>query len=275
MKLFFILFLVSFHVFGQNMKPQEMIKTFDVTSYRPQDKGLKEFVVKVEISNLTKQLNDQLIFGKLKNVYFKLFWAYPSEVDVEVIGLPAGFAEIKNELKSLVASRLDVIVPATLEKRLEGYSFKQVSAPGKETIVASDTTQMKLISEIKATFDKEGKLLSLINQKPLMTEESELTLTKKAFSENKWIMDEINVKVNEESRTTLIKTQIEYNSIEGYALPVKIKSHTKQILIQGANKKPIEREVDSSVTFTEYKINSGEASSFFKKIKDGSVIITN
>lgn len=262
------------NVFAQD-KALEIIRAFDVSSYRPQDKGLKELVVQVDISNLTKQLNDQLIFGKLKNVYFKLYWVYPAQYDVEVIGLPNGFNEIKNELRSLVASRLDVIVPSMLEKKFEGYALKHSVKDNKDQIIATDTTQMKLINEIKAVFDKDGKLMSLVNQKPMMTEESELSLIKKSFSENKWIIDEISVKVNEGAQTTFIKTKIEYNSVEGYALPVKIASHTKQVLAQGQDKKPIEREIDSSVEFKSYKINSGEASSFLKKSKEAPVIIGN
>lgn len=277
MKLLLVLLFLSLgsHNIWAQDKARELIKNFDVSSYRPQDKGLKEFVVQVEISNLTKQLNDQLIFGKLKNVYFKLYWIYPNETDVEVIGLPNGFTEIKSELKNLVSSRIDVIVPAMLEKKFEGYTFKHSSQNGKEVIIASDSTQMKLISEIKATFDKDGKLLSLTNQKPMVVEESELSLIKKGYSENKWIIDEVDVKVNEGAQTTFIKTKIDYNSIEGYALPIKISSHTKQVLSQGQEKKPIEREIDSSVEFKGYKINSGEASSHMKKIKESAVIIGN
>lgn len=269
-----LLILLSLNVFAQD-KSLDIIRAFDVSSYRPQDKGLKEFVVQVDISNLTKQLNDQLIFGKLKNVYFKLFWVYPNQYDVEVVGLPTGFNEIKNELKSLVAARLDIIVPTPLEKKFEGYSLKYSTVNTKDQILATDTTQMKLINEIRATFDKEGKLLTLINQKPMMTEESELNLIKKSFSENKWIIEEIAVKVNEGTQTTNIKTSIDYKSIEGYALPVKISSHTKQVLAQGQDKKPIEREIDSIVEFKSYKINSGEASSHLKQLKEAPVIIGN
>lgn len=274
MKRMLLFFLISTNLFAQD-KALDIIKKFDVSSYRPQDKGLKEFVVQVDISNLTKQLNDQLIFGKLKNVYFKLYWVYPNQYDVEVLGLPNGFAEIKNELKGLVASRLDVIVPSMLEKKFEGYNLKHSMQTGKEQITATDSTHMKLINEIRATFDREGKLLSLVNHKPMIVEESELSLIKKSYSENKWIIDEISVKVNEGSQTTFIKTKIDYNSVEGYALPVRITSHSKQILAQGEDKTPIQREVDSLVEFKGYKINSGEASSFLKKVKEAPVIIGN
>lgn len=282
MKLFLFLLLLSFQIFAQttvtNTAPstaQDIIKKFDASSYRPQDKGLKELVVQVEISNLTKQLNDQLIFGKLKNVYFKLYWVYPSQYDVEVLGLPNGFTEIKNELKALVASRLDIMIPSMLEKKFEGYNLKLMPEKTKDQIIATDSTQMKLINEVRANFDKEGKLIGLINHKPMVVEESELSLTKKSYSENKWIIDEISVKVNEGPQTTFIKTKIDYSSVEGYALPIKISSHTKQILVQEQDRKPIEREVDSSVEFKGYKLNSGEASSFLKKSKEGPVIITN
>lgn len=274
MKLFWFLFILTAETFGQTTA-QDIIKKFDVSSYRPQDKGLKELVVQVEISNLTKQLNDQLIFGKLKNVYFKLYWVYPNQYEVEVIGLPNGFMEIKNELKTLVASRLDIIIPSMLEKKFEGYNLKLVSDKTKDQIIATDSTQMKLINEVRASFDKEGKLISFTNHKPMVVEESELSLIKKGYSENKWIIDEISVKVNEGMQTTFIKTKIDYSSIEGYALPIKISSHTKQVLVQEQDKKPVEREVDSSVEFKGYKLNSGEASSFLKKSKDGPVIITN
>jgi hypothetical protein len=267
MKLVSLLMFVflSFSSWAEDSKSQEIIKKFDVSYYHPQDKGLKELVVRVDVQNITKQLNEQLIFGKLKEVYFKMYWTFPTNVDVEVIGLPDGFQEIKQEFKAMIAARMDLIVPQLLEKRFEGYEMKSQSSKEGDEIIATDTTQTKMIHEFVAKFDKEGNLSSLIGRKPMATEESKLAYGKHPWSQNKWVVNTINVKMQDGSQTTIIDTQVDYTSIEGYGFPKAIKSKTKQSILNG-NKKPIERTFDSEMTFSDFKVNSGEAQTWIKKV---------
>ena len=267
MKLIYVLvfLLLSFFCYAEDPKSQEIIKKFDVGYYHPQDKGLKELVVRVDVQNITKQLNEQLIFGKLKEVYFKIYWTYPANVDVEVIGLPEGFQEIKQEFKAMIAARLDLIVPELLEKKFEGYELKSLVSKDSTDIIATDTTQTKMIHEFVAKFDKDGNLNALVGRKPMATEESKLSYGKHPWSQNKWVVNSINVKMQDAAQTTIIDTQIEYTSIEGYGFPKVIKSKTKQSILNG-NKKPIERSFDSEMSFSDFKVNSGEAQTWLKKV---------
>lgn len=265
--LLIVISTLSLNLFAADPKAQELIKKFDVGYYHPQDKGLKELVVRVELDDLTKQLNDQLIFGKLKEVYFKLYWMAPNSVEVEVIGMPDGFTEIKDELKGMVASRLDMIVPQNLELRFKGYDLKyQKGATGGEELLATDTTQTKMVHEFVAKFDKENNLTSLIGRKPLGTEDSSLVYAKLPWSGNKWILTSMNLKASDPTQTTITDTEIDYVAVDGYGFPKSIKSKTKQSIVNG-DKKPIERSFDSELSFKDYKVNSGEAAAWFKKTK--------
>ncbi|MFZ4713016.1 MAG: hypothetical protein ACOYL6_04875 [Bacteriovoracaceae bacterium] len=269
MKLLSIVFFISFSLSAlaaADPKAQEVIKKFDIGYYRPQDRGLKELVLRVDIENLTKQLNEQLIFGKLNEVYFKLYWTLPLNVDVEVIGLPDGFTEIKQELKAMIVSRFDLIVPQLLDNKFQGYAMKYNKGKEGDEIVSTDTTQTKMIHEFVAKFDKEGNLSSLVGRKPMATEESNLVYAKFPWSQNKWIVTSINVKMSDATQTTLIDSEIEYTTVEGYGFPKMIKSKSKQT-IQNGDKKPIERSFDSEMTFKDFKVNSGEAQTWLKKNK--------
>ncbi len=243
-----------------------LLKKFDTGYYHPQEKGLKDLVVRVDVSNITKQLNEQLIFGKLKEVYFKLYWSLPNNVEVEVIGLPEGFAEIKSELRGMIASRLDMLVPQDLESKFAGYEMKTKTNGLLEEILATDTTQTKLIHEFTAGFDKDGNIVTLVGRKPMALEESTMKYLKLPWSQGKWLVTEIKVKMSEPGQVTTANTGIEYTTMEGFGFPKKLKTVTKQSL-QGADKKTIERVVTSEITFSDFKINTSEAQTYIKKAK--------
>ena len=65
-----ILFLIlSFSVFAS-----EQFGLVDAKIYSLKNKGVKDVVFLLRDSQLTKKLNDQKIFGQLKDVHFKIYW---------------------------------------------------------------------------------------------------------------------------------------------------------------------------------------------------------
>src|SRR4051812_30662915 len=93
--------LLLFTTLSYAQDPMAYIKNFESKVYSLKNKGVKDFVVDIENPQLTKQLNDQQVFGKLKEVYFRLYWtAEPMRLNMDVMGLPEGFVEVKEELKA-------------------------------------------------------------------------------------------------------------------------------------------------------------------------------
>jgi predicted HAD superfamily phosphohydrolase YqeG len=64
MKFFVVLFLFSLGAIAQ--EPSTYLKIFDSKVYSLKTKGVKDFVVDLENTRLTKQINDQQSFGKIE-----------------------------------------------------------------------------------------------------------------------------------------------------------------------------------------------------------------
>ena len=52
----------------------EEIEQYEIRSYDPQKNGLTDLVFEARIENLTDILNKAQTFGKLVDVYFKIYW---------------------------------------------------------------------------------------------------------------------------------------------------------------------------------------------------------
>lgn len=260
-----LIFILSFNLLAQSRDPKaiSILKNFDVISYRQTDKGLKDFSVKVSVSKLTEELNEQMIFGKLKDVYFRLIWAFPNLVDVEVIGLPNGFLEIKNELKNIVLSKLDYIVPGPTEKKFDGYNLIYKSM-GHDFILATDSTKMKLISEINLTFDKEGRIFKMDLLKPHFLESHQIQYEKSNNSENKWVVSKVVSEIRGTGEIQKISTFLEYGLNTSYYLPLKIETKTLKSILGKDGKMGMEKENNTTIIFDNYLINSLANQNYFK-----------
>ncbi len=77
---------------GGNVFAQDALTTLRVAQdkiYTPKAKALNDLVVDVINPTITKQLNEQMIFGNLKEVTFRIYWtANPERVAIDVIGMP-------------------------------------------------------------------------------------------------------------------------------------------------------------------------------------------
>jgi hypothetical protein len=236
----------------------------DEVSHNPKLRGLKDLVVDLVSPQMTKQLNDQKIFGNIREVSFRIFWtAQPERLSIEVNGLPEGFREIKEELKAAMIGRLESIIPLPLEKKLQGYKFR-IDARNPRTVIAADATNLRPIPEYELGFDVDGKLVSMVAKKPVGLVTSTFIWSKAPWSEPRFYVTRVTSRSEEGPQLTETETETSWQTIAGIGFPSAVRTKIKQSLKQpGSPGRPIERSIDETLLFKNYKVNAGEAMKWF------------
>jgi len=236
----------------------------DEVSHNPKLRGLKDLVVDLVSPQMTKQLNDQKIFGNIREVSFRIYWtAQPERIAIEVNGLPEGFREIKEELRAVMVGRLENIIPLPLDKKLQGYKFRTDTRKPR-TVIATDASTLRPIPEYELAFDADGKLTSMIAKKPVGLIISTLTWGKAPWSEPRFYVIRTQTRSEEGPQLTETETDTSWQTFAGIGFPTAVKTRIKQTLKQpGSPNKPIERSIDETLLFKNYKINEGEAMKWF------------
>lgn len=248
--------MISFNVWSQD--PTVYLNNFEAKVYSLKTKGVKDFVVDIESSKLTKQMNDQMIFGKVNEVVFRTYWtANPERIAIEVLGLPEGFKEIKEELKLTMMSVMDNLIPLPTVQRFAGYKFHSGSTP--KEFVAQDSTGIAMIQSYVLQFDNQDRLVNVIGKKPIGT----LTITpkyeKESFADGKWVLHSMSTESAENGQTVKVVKELDYGRHQGIGVLTEVKITTEQG--PGGNSKPLISEEE--LEFKNYKINTGEALKYF------------
>ena len=266
MKYLSLLILFCSATFARSgQEARNLLKDFDLSYYRPQVYGLRDFKVEVRIDELTEKLNRQLVFGKLKDVFFDMSWliskhlAKPDDKKVEVLGLSKGFFEVKSQLANNVLQRIDFIAPVPLSERMKDYELSmKVHKDGTRAVVCKDPENLKDANEIILIFDRKKRLKKFIVKRPIGLEEVELKLDKKLWSKDKWVVSEYHVKKTHGTQRIESKSTFNYRTIAGFGLPETIQTVSKQILSRPSSKKSdtYEREITSNTRFSNWRVNN-------------------
>lgn len=257
MKFLFVGLLMFSSAFAQD--PSAYLKNFDAKIYSLKTKGVKDFVVDIESSKLTKQMNDQQMFGKVEEVIFRTYWtAEPERLAIEIIGLPDGFREVKEDLKMSMIGMMDNLIPQTAAQRFAGYKFVQGSKP--KEIVAQDTSGLAPVPSFVLKFDEQDKLVLVTGQKPIGTLEIKPVYEKESFADGKWVLTEQTTTSTENGQSVTISKELDYDKVQGIGVLSEVEVTTEQKL-PGANAKPA--SFRESVTFKNYKLNEGAALKYF------------
>lgn len=253
MKLVVALFLVSFTSFAPAQTQETYFDLHDRKIYSLKTKGVSDFVVDASSSKLTAQVNDQKIFGTVKEVIFRIHWTQnPERLAVDIVGLPEGFVEAKNELKASFLPVLDSLLPMTVAQRFPGYKI----SPGKtpKTFVATDTSGMAPIPSYVLKFDDQDRLSEIVGNKPVGSWEMSWVYEKKAFADGKWVVSQ-TVLSNAEGGQTLKSTRkLNYGSVQGIGVLSEV-----VITVEGPNGFKNEDSID----FKNYRLNTGEGKRYF------------
>lgn len=255
-----VLFLISLSAFAQD--PAAIIRLADEKSYTPRAKSLRDLVVDFVSPQLTKQLNDQMIFGQVKEVAFRVYWtAEPERVSMEVLGLPEGFREIKEELKASMIGRLETVIPIPLSKRLSAYKFK-TDPKNPRVLVATDPTAQLPIPEFEMTFGPSGVLEKTVGKKPVGIISTTYKYSSESWSDPRLVLVSTTTTSQEGPMSSESKTDISYLVTANMGLPSVVQTSVKQtVKVPGG--KAVEQSSSDTLYFKNYKVNAGAATKWF------------
>ncbi len=249
--------MFSISVFAQD--PSSYLKIFDSKVYSLKTKGAKDFVVDVESSRLTKQINDQQSFGKIEELIFRIYWtAEPERMSIEVIGLPEGFMEFKEELKLSIYQLIEYLIPPSSFQKYTGYKFLSGQKP--KEFVAQDSTGIALIPSFSLKFDEQDKLIEVVGNRPVGSIMMKPTFEKTAFSDGRWVLKQQMTSSQENGQSVNVTKELDYEKSQGIGVLSEILI-TTQFTPQGKDAKVI--RISETVEFKNYKINEGEALKYF------------
>lgn len=237
------------------------IENFDIRYYDPANYGLRDLVFEIRMSNLLDTMKERLNLKDLVDIYFKIYWMYPGKYKVDVEGLPAGFKEIKAELKSMVKNRLDFVIPQRLSPKVRSYELESKKSKAGTTITGIDKTHTRAVNEIRLSFDGGGKLTGFKTMSPMGVNTSQMKMSAKSWSHNKWVVDDLVVKTVQGIQMTQINHNVEYENIDGFGFPKKVKVETVRKLIRPTSEKAEDKgmSISTEVKFSKYEVNTGKA----------------
>jgi hypothetical protein len=257
MKALLVFVLMMSAAFGQD--PTAYLKSFDNKIYSLKSKGIKDFVVDIESSKLTKEMNDQQLFGKIKELIFRVYWtATPERLAIEIIGLPEGFKEVKEELKMNILGTIDNLLPQSTTQRFAGYKFSQ--GPKQREITAKDASGIAPIPSFTIKFDGQDKIFEVVGNKPVGTFTVKPVYVKESFADGKWVLTEQTTTSSEGGQVLTIKKALRYGKSNGIDVLSEVTVSTQQKLVSDPSKTSSSSE---TMTFKNYKINEGDGLKHF------------
>ncbi len=250
-------------VLASAQDPAAVLRASDERTYTPRVKGLKDVFFEMSSPEVTKQLNDQMVLGRVTDAVFRVYWtAQPERLDMDVKGLPAGFHEVKEELKASMASRFEHVVPVPLEKKFSSYQLRPV--PGRTRfLIASDPKGLMPVPEFELEFDVEGRLQTSRAKKPVGTVVTRYTYGKFPWADSKGVLVKIEVVGEEGPLTTHSTVEITYETHAGIGLPSMVKSVSRQTLRPPGATSPVERSTQEVLHLKAYRVNVGEGMKWF------------
>lgn len=234
------------------------LNNFDSKIYSLKSKGIKEFVVDIESSQFTKQMNDLQTFGKIDELVFRVYWTHvPERFAIEIIGLPEGFKEVKEDLKMNMMKFLEYLIPIPTEKKFAGYSF---STKGQREITAQDTSGLAPISKYIIKFDALDKIVEIQGERPVGTLVMKPEYAKEAFSGGRWVLKEQTIESTEAGQNLKIQNIFDYILHDGIGVLSQFRVVTEQKALAS---KTVANTTTDTLVFKNYKINTGEALKYF------------
>lgn len=235
------------------------LNSFDSKIYSLKTKGINDFVVDIENPKLTKQMNDQMTFGKVDEVIFRTYWtANPERLAIEVVGLPEGFREIKEELKLSIFSVIENLLPVPTIQRFAGYKIS--SGPKPKEFVAQDSTGIASVPSFVLRFDSQDRLVEVEGNKPVGTLMTTPKYEKDAFASGKWVLKSLSTTTSENGQSLKIDKELKYGTSQGIGVLAEVTIRTEQKAL-APDAKPLKSE--EKIEFKNYKINAGEALKYF------------
>jgi hypothetical protein len=254
MKFMFSVLLVAFASVAI-AQPKNYFSLYDNKVYSLKTKGVRDFAVDVSSSQLTDLVNQQKIFGTVKDLVFKVYWTQnPERLAVDIVGLPEGFYEAKNELRASFMPLLDNLLPMTVEQRFPGYKIAPGTTP--KQFVATDPSGLAPIKTYVLKFDDQDRLSEINGIKPLGTWNMNWVYEKKAFSDGRWVLSQITVTDSVGSEAVKTTRKLNYGSANGIGVLSEV-----VLTVETQGQKSLRTQ--ENIEFRNYRINTGEGMRYF------------
>lgn len=261
LKISVILSIIFFSSLSIAQDPATTLKIFDSKIYSLKNKGVKDLSFDISSTKLTQEMNTQGTFGTVKNLFFRVFWTLnPERLDIEVVGLPDGFKEVKEELKLSVLGLLENVLPPPTDKKFASYKFTSI---GRNQFQATDTTGVADIPTFIFKFDDQVKLLEITGQKPVGSVKVTPSYEKEPYSEGRWVLKRHATLVQENGQDVTTTKLFSYGSHEGMTVLKAVNITTEQKFTNRSTVKPV--TVSELIEFKNYRINNGDAMRHFIK----------
>ena len=263
-----MIYVFSLLLFSQALAQAkiEEIEQYEIRSYDPQKNGLTDLVFEARIEKLTEILNKTQTYGKLIDVYYKIYWMAPAQYKIEVIGLPKGFQEARDDLAELIKGKLEFVIPEKFSAKFKSYTLKSLPIADGKLVKAIDDSYTLAIPEMDIIFDTNGKLKTLETKASFAAIKTEFTQSPKTWSNNKLVMDKVVTVAKQPNMISTTTNTLEYTSVAGIGFPVKLNVKSVQEITIPANgkekEKKVKNETGSVVKFTMFEVNTGKAQRF-------------
>ncbi len=254
---FIIILSLSLNSFAQNSTQE--IENFYKAVYSLKTKGIRDFVVDIKNNQLKDRLNNQKIFGKVDEVFFRLYWtAKPERLALEVLGLPDGFRELKDLLKSELTPYLEELVPMSFGEKFKDYDVKALE--GSYLFELNDKTGLNAVPKFVFKFDNQKILSHILGKKPVGEINYNLSYEKRSFSQDKYVLVKSVTESKEAGVNIYIEKNFSYATLDGTGVLKRLEVESKTNV---PGDKPTEIKSEESFDFKNYKINTGEALNYF------------
>ncbi len=255
--LIFLSVVLCGNLFAQD--PKVHLANFYNRVYSLKTKGVKDFVVDISSSRLTNQINDQMTFGKVKNLVFRVYWtSNPERMDVEILGLPEGFRELKEELKLSLLSLMENLLPPSFEQKFNGFVITKSTKVGE--FIASDKSGIAPIGTYYLKFNDKDSLTEIEGRPALGSFVVKTEYEKTGFSDGKWVLAKQVSNSDQNGISVQTKKKLEYGESKGIGVleEVQIETTTKS-----ANNEKFNANSEETLEFKNYHIDSGLALKYF------------
>jgi len=240
------------------------MQRFDIGMYRPTDAGAKDLVLILKTPQLANTVKQKFVLLKDSNPQYKIYWAAPDKLFVDVQGLPEGFKDLKNELRLAVVDKIEYILPVSLEKKLKGYDLRtQDNADGKK-LIAEDKTGKMDINRLEFNINKAGQITQIDS---FGTRGPSKTFFNYSQTENnKWLVTKIENVVERGPIKVVTTNNIIYSKVSGFYFPEKLISKSSQENMVKDKVKKVEIGT-TEYLFESYEVNTGKAQKFISQDK--------
>jgi hypothetical protein len=237
------------------------VEQYDLRLYSPVNYGLKDLVFEARLSNLMELLKNEMALENLIDVYFKIYWMFPGQYQIDVEGLPRGFESLKAELRASIKDRLEFIIPLSLSNKLRSYTLEYKSKKPTVLIEALDGTNTRAINRIEMEFEPSGKLKLMRSFSPMGKTEMRYEMAIKPWSHNKWAIDTLEVETLVGRQINKTINELSYTTVSGIGVPEKItiKNSTEMKMPEGDKSEAMKVESNSEIVFSKWEINTGKA----------------